>query len=60
MSTLTKPRAKKPTRAVRKARVAVRLPSFMQTDPLTGLAVAKARPGVRILTPAEVRALADA
>ena len=37
-----------------------RLPAFMKTDKATGLAVAKARPGVRVLSTAEVRALADA
>lgn len=54
--------AKKSARAktTPKRVVVRRLPHFMQTDPQTGLAVAKARPGVRVLSTAEVRALADA
>lgn len=52
--------AKKPTRkATPKRAAARRLPSYMKTDPQTGLAVAKARPGIRVLSSAEVRALSD-
>jgi len=53
---------KKPARKVvlRASLPRPRLPAFMQTDSATGLAVAKARPGVRVLSTVEVRALADA
>ena len=53
-------KTKKPARKSAAARPARRLPSFMQADATTGLAVAKARPGVRVLSTAEIRALADA
>lgn len=52
MKTIEKPAAKKKPAPPRKAaRTARRLPAFMQTDPATGLAVAKARPGVRGTAP---------
>lgn len=52
---------KKPARKATSKRAAtLRIPSFMQKDPQTGLIVAKARPGVRVLSTDEVRALADA
>lgn len=51
---------KKPTPADKAPRRSRRLPAFMKTDPATGLAIAKARPGVRVLSTAEVRALVDA
>jgi hypothetical protein len=56
MSTLTKPRAKKPARAVRKAPVA-KLPSGMEICPITGLAVVAARKDLPPLTSEAVRAM---
>ena len=57
MSTLTK--TKKPVRkpAVHRSTAKSRLPSFMEINPVSGLAVAKARPGAKPLTSAQVRAM---
>ena len=57
MSTLTKTKktARKP--AARRAASKPKLPSFMEIDPVSGLAVVKARPGVKPITSAQVRAM---
>ena len=56
MSTLTKSRAKKPARAVRKA-PAAKLPPGMEISPITGLAVVAARKDLPPLTSEAVRAM---
>jgi len=57
MSTLTKP--KKPARslAARRSASKSKLPDFMEINPISGLAVAKALPGAKPITSAQVRAL---
>lgn len=57
MSTLTK--SKKPARkpASRRSASKSKLPDFMEINPVSGLAVAKARPGAKPITSAQVRAL---
>jgi len=51
--------AKKPIRKreVRRKTEKSKLPPFMEISPISGLAVAKARPGAKPITSAEVRAL---
>jgi hypothetical protein len=57
MSTTTK--SKKPARkpSARRAGAKLKLPSFMEISPISGLAVAKARPGLKPLTSEQVRAM---
>lgn len=56
MRTLTKPRAKKTTRTVRKP-AAAKLPPGMEISPITGLPVVAARMDLPPLTSETVRAM---